>query len=111
MAVYWLIGTSAWTWNMAYTAKFVRQRLAADAEYERELVAIKRVKDWRAVAWEWHTKQTARAVFFPSYGWAPKVAIAGRAPDGLIVPWVQFRNGYHQFLLAGWFLDKKESSK
>jgi hypothetical protein len=46
-------------------------------------------------------------VFFPSYGWVPRVAIAGRTPDGLIVPWSQFRNSYHEFLLAGWFVDKQ----
>ncbi len=91
---------------MAYTAKFVRARLAADAQYERELAAIKKIKAWREVPWEWHTKQTAKAVFFPSYGWVPRVAIGGRAPDGLIVPWSQFRNSYHTFLLAEWFAAK-----
>jgi hypothetical protein len=92
---------------MAYVPRFVRASLNADAAYERELAAIKRISDWRPVAWEWHSKQTPKAVFFPSYGWVPRVAIAGRAPDGLIVPWSQFRNSYHEFLLAGWFVDKQ----
>lgn len=92
---------------MARTANFVRQRLAADAAYDRELSAIKKVCGWREVAWEWHTKQTEKAVHFPTYGWVPRVAIAGRAPDGRIVPWSQFRNSYHVFLLADWFVAKQ----
>jgi hypothetical protein len=95
---------------MAYVAKFVRHRLAADAEDARERAAIARVKAWREVPWEWHNKQTARAVRFPTYGWVPKVAIAGRTKDGRIVPWTQFRNEDHTFLLAEWLLEKKREN-
>jgi hypothetical protein len=88
---------------------FVRQALNSQAEYERESAAIKRVKGWVAKPWEWHKKQSAKAVFFPSYGWVPRVAIAGRTRDGLIVPWVQFRNEDHEFLLADWFVAKQQT--
>ena len=94
---------------MAYTAKFVRARLAADAEYEREAHAIKRVNDWVETPWEWHDKQTAKAVHFPTHGWVPKVAIGGRTPKGLIVPWMGFKNKAHTFLLAKWFVDKNSA--
>jgi hypothetical protein len=92
---------------MAYTAKFVRDQMAASAAYDRQASSIKRNGDWREVAFEWQTRQTDKAVLFPSYGWVPKSAIAGRAPDGTIVPWAGYREGY-PFLLAGWFVEKRK---
>ncbi len=96
---------------MAYTARFVQQALNSQAEYERQLSAIKKVKNWVEKPFILHSKQTDKAVFFKAYGWVPKVAIGGRAPDGLIVPWNQFRSSYHQFLLADWFVSKMQAQK
>jgi hypothetical protein len=96
---------------MAYVAKFVRARLRADALYERELAAIRKVKpeDWIEFPYERHAQQTDKAVRFPTYGWLPRTAIAwrqtqGSAP-GTIIPWSLGRE-YDQFLIARWIVDK-----
>jgi hypothetical protein len=53
----------------AYIPRGLRQKLTADARYKREYAAVKKNKDWRPAKWEWHTKQTDKAVHFPTHGW------------------------------------------
>ena len=93
---------------MAYVAKFVRGQQASAMEYERQAIAIEKVKEWVEVPFEWQDKQTAKAVHFSTYGWVPKVAIAGKAKDGTMLPWNVFHQDHHKFCLAKWFMEKSK---
>ena len=89
----------------ARVTNMMREKMAREFESERLERAMKRDKsEYVDVAFEWHTKQTAKAILFPTYGWVPKVAIRWRKADGLVV--TSGREG-DQMMIAKWLLDKK----
>ena len=72
---------------MVTYAPGVIARQNAQAQHERLNAALKTQCDMVDVPMEWHSKQTTKAVLFPTYGWVPKVAIRWRRKDGMILPW------------------------
>ena len=94
---------------MVYVCRAIREKQAADAQVEREMLAMKRAenREFVEVPFEWQTKQTARAALFPSYGWVPHIAMRWRKGDGTIVPWSVGRNG-DVFLMAADFASRKD---
>lgn len=89
---------------MAYVTQGMRQKMASDAAYERELRGLKRQGEMVPVPFEWLTRQTRDAVQFPTYGWVPKVCIAWAQRDtGLRLPWSCGREG-DQLLIASRFV-------
>jgi len=91
----------------AYVGKALREQMAARNRHEREMRGMRREREMVEVPFEWHAKQTDKAVLFPSYGWVPTVAIRWRKPDGQIVPWSSGHNATDAFLLAKEFAERK----
>lgn len=90
---------------MVYVCKSLRQKLTADFCRDRETLAVKGRKDWIEVPFEWQTKQTLKAVLFPSYGWVPRAALAWRRGD-MVLPWSLGRDG-DTFLMAHEFAKRR----
>lgn len=64
-------------------------------------------REFVEVPYEWHTRQTDKAVFYPSYGWIPKIALRWKR-GGLILPYCCGRSGMGDvFLMAKEFAEKK----
>ena len=76
---------------MAIYGKLLREQAGAAADQDKHDRALKCDRDMIAVAFEWHTNQSDKAVLFPSYGWVPAVAIRWRKSNGAIVPWLNGR--------------------
>lgn len=90
----------------ARVTTMVRQKMARDARDEREMVALKRDREMVEVPFEWQSKQTAKAILFPSYGWVPAVAVRWRKADGTVVPWSCGYQG-DTFLMAREFAERR----
>ncbi|PKM47073.1 MAG: hypothetical protein CVV05_01405 [Gammaproteobacteria bacterium HGW-Gammaproteobacteria-1] len=86
---------------MAYVPRGIRERWVRDAQYARELAAMKRHRnvEFVEVPFEWQTKQTRDSALFPSYGWVPHEMLRWRKLDGTVVPWSWGRQG-DVFLMA-----------
>lgn len=89
---------------MAIVTQAVRNKMARDAAYERELRGLKRqaADEMVVVPFEWQTQQTDKAVKFRTYGWVPKVCIAWER-NGQRLPWSLGGEG-DQFLIARRFV-------
>ncbi len=77
------------------TPKLLRQVMSARAQHDR-LMAVKGKFahiEFVVVGFEWQTKQTREAAFFPSYGWVPHAMLRWRKPDGTVLPWDCGRQG------------------
>ena len=71
---------------MAYVTQGMRQKMAGDARYERELRSLKTQGEMVPVPFEWFTKRTAKALLFPTYGWVPESCLAWDR-NGQRLPW------------------------
>lgn len=95
---------------MATITMGMRQKLTADARDEHTARGFnKNQKEgaWSEHKFEWHDKQTAKAVHFPTHGWAPKSAIGFKDKEtGAMRGWANAPssgdiNQYH-LVFAGW---------
>ncbi|HUD73673.1 MAG TPA: hypothetical protein VMQ76_01270 [Terracidiphilus sp.] len=93
---------------MVVVCRALREQLAASAQIEREMVALKGTadRDFVEVPFEWQMKQTAKAALFPSYGWVPHVALRWRKADGTVVSW-SLGHAEDTFLMAVEFAARK----
>jgi hypothetical protein len=73
---------------MAYVTRGMRDRMANDSQYERELRGMRRhsADEMVPVPFEWQKSQTRDAVLFPTYGWVPTACIAWER-NGQRLPW------------------------
>jgi len=93
---------------VAKVCKAVVQKQNREAALEREEVAVARVKEWVATAYEPQTKQTFKAILFPSYGWVPKTACGWMKPDGTVLPWSGTTSDGDVFVIAAWVVEKQK---
>jgi hypothetical protein len=91
---------------VAYVTRGMRQKMASEAAYERQLRGMKRqsADEMVPVPFEWQRKQTRDAVLFPTYGWVPVSCIAWvQRGTGTKLPWCCGRED-DQFTIARRFV-------
>jgi hypothetical protein len=91
---------------MATYGRALRQAAAVRGEHDRLTRSLCRdFGEYVAVPFEWQTKQTGKAVLFPTYGWVATSLIRCRKADGKVYGWDLMREG-DEFMLPRFVIER-----